>query len=43
MKRLKKINWHPVDELPLKEFKKLEKDIRFNSVHELFKKIKFSK
>ena len=39
-----KINWHPVDELPLKEeFKKeletrkKEKGIRFNSVEEIFK------
>lgn len=42
-----KIDWHPVDELPLKEefVKKLEKIkkekfIRYNSVEELFRKIK---
>lgn len=42
-----KIDWHPVDELPLKEsfIKRLkairkEKTIKFNSVDELFKKIK---
>ncbi|MCK5107533.1 MAG: hypothetical protein KAQ83_02295 [Nanoarchaeota archaeon] len=42
-----KVDWHPVDELPLKPsyIKKLqkirkEKGIRFNSVDELFKKIK---
>ena len=42
-----KIDWHPVDELPLKEdFKKemerrkKEKSIKFNSVEELFKTIK---
>tara|TARA_Y100000310_G_C20680009_1_gene815345 strand:+ start:2259 stop:2555 length:297 start_codon:yes stop_codon:yes gene_type:complete len=42
-----KIDWHPVDELPLKEsfIKKLknirkERPIRFNSVDELFKEIK---
>jgi len=42
-----KIDWHPVDELPLKEeFKrkmeeiKKEKSIKFKSVSELFKNIK---
>jgi len=42
-----KIDWHPVDELPLKkEFVKRldkikkEKPIKFNSVSDLFKKIK---
>ena len=42
-----KINWHPVDELPLKEeFKtemerrKKEKSIKLQSVSDIFKKIK---
>jgi len=42
-----KIDWHPVDELPLKEefvekLKKIkkEKSIKFNSVDDLFKKFK---
>ncbi len=42
-----KIDWHPVDELPLKEeFKKemerrkKEKSIKYNSVAEMFKNIK---
>ena len=42
-----KIDWHPVDELPLKEefvqkLKRIkkEKGIKFNSVEELFAKIK---
>lgn len=42
-----RIDWHPVDELPLKEnFKKemerrrKEKSIKFNSVSDLFKTIK---
>lgn len=42
-----KIDWHPVDELPLKEeFKKemerrkKEKSIKYNSVAEIFKNIK---
>lgn len=42
-----KIDWHPVDELPLKEEhkkemerRKKEKSIKYTSVEELFKKIK---
>jgi len=42
-----KIDWHPVDELPIREEhkkemekRKKEKSIRFNSVSELFKNLK---